>query len=240
MKQLRGWLARLAGLFHPGRHEGELAAELESHLQMHIDDMVRAGVSPQEARREALRQLGGVETTKQAYREGSTLPSVESLAQDIRFAIRQLRRNPGFAGIAVLLLMVGIGASVAIFCFVDAALIRPLPYRDPTRLVHVTESAGRLIPRANLSYLDYLDWKKLNKVFSDFDVYTGDGYILRTPSGTDTVTGVRVSPGFFRTLGVAPMLGRDFRAGEDHAGTNAMAGVETSSGRPLFSTEHPT
>src|SRR5262249_12066237 len=95
------------------------------------------------------------------------------------------------------------------------ALIEPLPYPDPTRLVDVTESAGALIARANLSYLDYLDWKKLNKGFSSLEVHTGSSYILRTNRGNDLVFGARVSDGFFRTLGIAPILGRDFYPGED-------------------------
>jgi macrolide transport system ATP-binding/permease protein len=139
------------------------------------------------------------------------------LLQDLRYAFRQLRKSPGFACTAVLILTLGIGASVSIFGFVDAALIKPLPYKDPTRLVDVTESVA-MIPRANLSYPDYLDWKRLNQVFSSMDVYNGTGYLLRTSDGTEPVPGVRVSDGFFRTLGITPALGRDFYAGEDLPG----------------------
>ncbi len=138
---------------------------------------------------------------------------MQGLAHDVRFAFRQLQKNLGFSFTAVCVLALGVCACVAIFAFVDAALIKPLPYRDPNRLVGVTESAGK-IPRANLSYLDYLDWKKANTVFSSFDALTGAGYMLTTPTGTDLVRGVRVTDGFFRTLGVSPILGRDFYAGE--------------------------
>jgi len=102
---------------------------------------------------------------------------------------------------------------VAIFAFVDAALIKPLPYPDPTRLVDVTESLA-LFPRANLSYQDYIDWKRMNTVFDSMEVYTGTGYGLSTSGGTEPVPGERVSAGFFRTLGIAPILGRDFQPGE--------------------------
>ena len=136
------------------------------------------------------------------------------LLQDFRYAIRQLRKNPGFAATSILILALGICASVAIFGFVDAALIKPLPYADPSRLVLVTESVA-MIPHANLSYPDYLDWKKLNQVFSSMDVWDPTGYLLSTPTGTEPVAATRVSDGFFRTLGIAPILGRDFRAGED-------------------------
>jgi predicted permease len=139
---------------------------------------------------------------------------MQNLVQDVRYALRQLRKSPGFAVTAILILTLGIGASTAIFGFVDAALIRPLPYADPARLVDVTESAA-MFPRANLSYPDYLDWKRLNQVFSSLVTYNTDGYLLRTPSGTEPVPAVRVSDDFFRTLGVAPVVGRDFHAGED-------------------------
>lgn len=139
---------------------------------------------------------------------------MNDLLQDLRYALRQLRKSPGFACTAILVLTLGISASVAIFGFVDAALIKPLPYANPTRLVEVTESVP-MIPRANLSYPDYLDWKRLNRVFSAMDVYDGMRYLLRTSTGTETVRGIRVSDGFFGTLGVNPVLGRDFYSGED-------------------------
>jgi predicted permease len=139
---------------------------------------------------------------------------MENVLQDVRYALRQLRKSPGFAVTAILILTIGIGASTAIFGFVDAALIRPLPYAHPERLVDVNESAA-VFPRSNLSYPDFLDWKRLNEVFSSFDAYNQSGYLLRTASGSEPVPAVRVSSGFFRTLGVSPVIGRDFRDGED-------------------------
>jgi hypothetical protein len=103
-------------------------------------------------------------------------------------------------------------ASVAIFAFVDAALLRPLPYRDPARLIGVFESIA-IFPQSNLSYLDYLDWKRLNTVFSTLDAYQRNDALLATSAGPQLASYGRVSDGFFRTLGVAPILGRDFRPG---------------------------
>jgi len=214
MRQLRAWLFRLQGLFRKDERERELADELESHLQMHIDDNLRAGMSHQEARRVALMRLGGVEQAKEAYRDRATIPFIESVVQDLRFTLRQLRKHPAFTVTASAMVTLGIGASVAIFAFVDAALIKPLPYHDPARVLFVTETTPE-IPRANFSYLDYLDWKKLNQVFASLNVYGQRGYVVSTPAGMEMVDGARVSDGFFHTLGVGPLLGRDFYPGED-------------------------
>jgi predicted permease len=207
----------VSGLFGGARRERELADEIESHLQMHIEDKVRAGITPDEARREAMLEMGGVERTKQAYRERSTLPLVENALGDLRFAVRQLGKHPGFAAIAIVVLALGIGASVAIFGFVEAALLEPLPYADPGRLMSVNEGSVES-PRWPLSYPDYLDWQRLNRSFGTLDVYGGTGYLLRTSSGAEQVQAERVSGGFFQTLGVHPMLGRDFYRDENRPG----------------------
>ena len=214
MRKLRALLLRLKGLFSKN---DDFADELESHLQMHIDDNIRAGMSPQEARRVAVMKLGGVDQTKEAYRDRATIPFLESAVQDLRFTFRQLRKNPAFTITATAMVALGIGASVAIFAFVDAALIKPLPYKDPSHLLYVTETTPD-IPRGVISYPDYLDWKKLNRVFDSLDVYNQRGYVISTPAGVEMVDSARVSAGFFRTLGVSPVLGRDFAEGEDLPG----------------------
>jgi len=225
MKPLRAWTRRLTGLFRPAGRDRELTAEMESNLQLHIDDNLRAGMTPEQARREALLQWGGFTPTLQAYRERATVPFIEYLLFDIRFAIRLLRKNLGFTCTAILMLALGMCASVAIFAFVDAALIKPLPYLNPARLVGVYEHIPQC-PRCNLSYLDYLDWKKLNKVFTSLEAYNNTGYIVTTPTGAQPSHAARVSAGFFRVLGIAPALGRDFRPGEDLPG--AARGVMLS------------
>ena len=109
-----------------------MSDEIESHIQMQAEENERAGMSAQEARRAAILKLGGAERTRQAYRERDTLPLIENLLQDLRFAFRQLTKNPGFAVTAILILTLGIAASVALFAFVDAALLKPLPYAQPS------------------------------------------------------------------------------------------------------------
>ena len=216
MKRLRAWFSRIAGLALREQRERALKAEIDSHIAMHVEDKMRAGLTAEQARRDAILHLGGLESTRQAYRDRSTLPIVEALFRDVRFALRQLRKNGGFAFTAILMLALGICANVAIFSFVDAVLMKPLPYRNPTRLVGLYES-NALGSQYHLSYPDYLDWKNLNRVFESLDVYEVDGFILNSPTGAERAEGVRVSDGFFRTLGVSPFLGRDFRPGEDLA-----------------------
>ena len=134
--------------------------------------------------------------------------------QDLLFTLRQFRRAPAFTVTAILVLALGLCASIAIFAFVDAALLKSLPYRDAARLLGVYERIP-LCERCNLSYYDYLDWKRMNKTLASLDMYTTRGFILNTPTGAERAPGVRVSAGFFKTLGVTPLLGRDFAASED-------------------------
>jgi predicted permease len=217
MKRLRAWIVRIAGLVARQQREQAFADEIDSHLEMHIEEKMRAGMGRDQARREAILRLGGVEPTKQAYREHGTVPFFEDLVQDFRFAVRQLRKNRGFAATAIAMLALGLCANLAIFAFVDAALIKPLPYWDSARLVSLFES-NALGSRYHLSYPDYADWKSRNKVFQSMDLYEiDDGLTLTTSTGTQKAQGARVSGGFFHTLGVKPVLGRDFREGEDAA-----------------------
>jgi predicted permease len=214
MRALRRTLARLGGLVRRQARERALAEELESHLALHVDDNLRRGLPPDEAMRQARLAIGGIEAMKEAYRDQGTVPAVEHTVQDVRLALRQLAKSPGLAATAVVVLALGMGGCLAVFGFVEAALLRPLPYRDPARLLAVTESLAQM-PRANLSYEDYKDWKRMNTVFTSLEVYNLRGYMLATPGGTALVSGIRVSDGFFRTLGVSPILGRDFAPGED-------------------------
>ena len=196
------------------RSADDFAEEIQSHIELEADDLKREGLSEGAARQKAKSEFGSVSAARERFNLRGRAVWFENLMRDSRFALRQLLKNPGFTVTAILVMALGIGASVVIFAFVDAALIKPLPYENPTRLVNLFES-NLTGPRFHLSYLDYLDWKKMNSVFSSLSVYVQDDFMLSTPQGTRQVDGVRVSDGFLRTLGVRPMLGRDFHDGED-------------------------
>ena len=137
IRRLRGWVLRLAGTFTGGRRDLDLADELHSHLQLHIDDNLRAGMTAAEARRRAILALGGVEQTKEPYRDQRGMPAVTHLIRDVRYGLRTLRRNPGFAAAAIVTLGLGLGANMAMFRFVDAVLLESLPVPHPEQLVIV-------------------------------------------------------------------------------------------------------
>jgi macrolide transport system ATP-binding/permease protein len=204
-------------LFTRRRRCDELSEMIREHLEEKIADLMDHGMTREEADRSARREFGNVTLIEERSRQVWQWPTLESIWADASFAQRQLWKSPGFTLIAVATLALGISMSVAIFGFVDAALLEPLPYAKPNRLMSVNESNIES-PRWPLSYLDYLDWQRLNKSFASLDIYSGKGYLLHTPSGAEPVQAERVSGSFFRTLGVHPMLGRDFNPNEDRPG----------------------
>jgi macrolide transport system ATP-binding/permease protein len=218
MDSIARFFRKIGLLLRRDRFNNELDEEMSFHRYQKEKELHEAGIDPKQAHHTAAREFGNPTRLREQSYEVIGL-SFETIWQDIRFALRQLRRSPGFTLTAILMLALGIGASVSLFAFVDAALIKPLPYQDPARLVDVNERV-KLFPRSNLSYLDYVDWKKMNKVFTAMEAYTGTGYLLSSPSGVEPVPAARVSAGFFRVLGVKPLLGRDFYDGEDMPGAS--------------------
>ena len=221
MRRLRALLLRVRGLWSSRRFEQELHEELQSDLACMVRDGVDSGLTPAEARRRAIVRMGGMEQTRQAVRERRMLPMIETAWRDVRFAARQLRMRLGFATTAVLMLALGVGASVAIFAFVQAALLRPLPYPEPQRLVWTTEIVEQMGP-ANLSFQDYEDWRRGASSFSSFAVWRWDGHLLQNGAGLAPVQSMRVSANFLATLGLAPMLGRDFTSGDNASGAGKV------------------
>lgn len=207
---------RLRVLLRWQRADDELLEELRYHLDREAEKYRAAGLNTEEAKRRAQIALGGLTQAEQRCRDARGTRLSLELAQDARFAVRQLRRSPAFLSTAIPVLALGMAACTAIFTFVDATLVKPLPYRDPLRLVSLFESLP-IGARFHVSHPDYLMWKQQNKVFRSLDVYRPERVALRTPTGLEEISGAAVSDGFFRTLGVTPLLGRDFRTGEDLA-----------------------
>jgi putative ABC transport system permease protein len=224
MRHLRAWLIRLRGLFGKAARERDFADELESHLQMHVDDNIRAGMSPLEARRVAVMKLGGVEQTKEAYRDRSTIPFLESVGQDLLFTFRQLRKHPVFTITAIVMVALGIGANSAIFSSIHSLLINPLPFRDVDRVAVLWEkvpSQGR--NRSESSLANYLDWRVRSKSFEHLSVYRSLNANLTGVQPPERIVGFQVSANFFEVVGVKPIIGRGFSADEDQPGKASVA-----------------
>lgn len=223
MREVRGWLWRLGGLFQKERREQEFDEELESHLQMHIDDNLRAGLSPREARRQALIKLGGIEQTKELYRDRRGIPFLERLFQDACFGIRMVRKSPVFTLVVVATLGLGIGANTAIFSIVNAVLLRPLPYRDPGQLFLIREVIPAVSPNPlSVPAPDILEFQEHTHSFSRVAGF--DPLLVNFSGGgePERVRAVRVSSNLFDMLGVPPLRGRAFRPQEDQGENNVV------------------
>jgi len=224
MNAVGRWWRKVKVLLGRETFAGELDEEMAFHREQMAKKLEAEGMTPEAAQFAAMRQFGNAMRMRERSHEVVGFRA-ETVAQDMRFAVRQLRKNPGFAVTAILMLALGIGASTAIFGFVDAAMIEPLPYAQPNRLVDVAEKSSTF-PRSNLSRADFEDWQRMNKTLSSLDAYSGTGYLLRVGSVSAPVAAGRVSDGFFHTLGVQPVLGRDFRPGEDKPGAAKVVMLE--------------
>jgi predicted permease len=224
MSSLRAWGLRFAGLFGKERKDRELAEELESHLQMHIEDNLRAGMTPAEARRDALVKMGGIEQTKEKYRQRRSLPFIESLLQDLRFGFRVLRKSPGPTAVAVLTLALAIGANTAMFSVVNAVLFEPMPYKSPNELVWFSSTAvSQGIPTMGSSAPDFREWRDRNVAFTGMAASSYKDFNFSKPGQAPLrLLGVTVTSNMFSLLGVQPFLGRDFAADEEQWGRHQV------------------
>ena len=217
--RLRSWLRTI---LQRSRMENEMDAELRFHVEARADDLVRSGVTRQDALRRARLEFGGIERAKEECRDARGTSFIETLLQDIRFASRILRKSPGFTAVAVLTLAVGIGASAAVFSLVNAILLRPLPYPDSGRIV-----LPELIspPGVNLGS-EYIPWGQLQfrmltrdaHPFQTVSAFQNDSFNMTGAGEPTFLDGFRASQEFFSSLGVSPALGRAFTAEEDQPG----------------------
>ncbi|MFC1791894.1 permease prefix domain 1-containing protein, partial [Gemmatimonadota bacterium] len=205
MHWIRRVVWRLEVLFLKGRAEAELEEELRYHLDEEVRANLKEGLSPREARRKAMADFGGVERTKEQVRDARGARGLDDFVQDIRLTARRLLRSPGFTAVAVLILALGIGATVAMFSVLDAALLRSLPYPEPEGLVlGRTTYSGEINP--SMSYLDYLDYKAGVDAFQSVGLIRGGAQRHTVTGGGDAerITGHWISAEVLPTLGVEP------------------------------------
>lgn len=227
MRKLRAFLIRAAN-FLRGRGRGmdrQFAAELESHIELHTEEGVRAGLTREEARRQAILHLGGVEQTRQAYRERVTIPLLDGILKDLRFALRQMRRSPGFALTAVLTLALAMGANSAVFALVHAILLRQLPFNAPERVLDVDKAIAVGLGY-NMVGADSQFDASFNAAAQSLHtieaaaMYTTSGvnFSIDSSSAAERLHAAETSAQFLRVLGVTPHLGRGFLAEEEIPG----------------------
>jgi macrolide transport system ATP-binding/permease protein len=212
---------RLAALFRRGRLEDDLDEELRSHLEMAVELNVRKGMDAENARREALRSFGGLEQTKENYRDQRGLPMIETTLQDLRFGLRMLWRSPGFSLLAILCLTLGIGANAAVFSWVEGILFRPYPaVTHQEQLLALTGTARGESGPTSISWPDLLDLQRSCTLVDSFIVTKIMGTTLSIGDRAEVTVGSIVSANYFDAIGVHPILGRGFEPGED-VGRNA-------------------
>lgn len=211
MRQLRVWAVRFGELFHRKRRDQELADEIDAHVQMHTEDNLRAGMTPFEARRQALIKLGGMESTIEAYRERRGFSFGGTVIQDLRYALRQLAKTPAITTIVVITLALGIGVNSGIFSVLNGWLLRPLPVPAPEQIVVL---AARQQDGSKFSFPDFSDVRKQADAFSGVFAYTTGIAGLSSNGVPAEFAYSAVSGNYFSTLGVKPLLGRVFLPGE--------------------------
>jgi macrolide transport system ATP-binding/permease protein len=205
---------RLRSFFRGTEQDRDLDAEMSAHLELAIEENLQSGLSPGEARRQALVRFGGPQQARENHREARGLPLLETLLQDLRFALRMLRRSPGFALLAIFCLTLGIGANAAVFSWMEGLLFRPYPMvANQERLVALTGTTQT--DRTGLSWPDFLDLQRNCKLFDAFFVSKITGTTLSIGDRAQVVTGSIVSANYFNTLGIHPILGRAFDPEED-------------------------
>lgn len=214
-ERIRIALARASGIFSTKHREQELEHELFAHLEELAQANMRRGMSTREAWEAARREFGGVEQTKEAYREQRGLPWLETLWQDVRYGVRTLAKNPGFATVAMLTLALGLGANTAIFTVVNAVLLRPLGYQEPDRLVTIMHNVNNPVAVAN-----YVDWRDQSRSFEAMAAAEFWSPNLTGMDPPEHLPGLQVTQSLFPMLGVQPQLGRWFVSGEDQKGAD--------------------
>jgi predicted permease len=215
MTRLRALLFRLRALVRSRQMDREIDDEIASHLAEATEEFVRQGLSPEEARRAALRSFGGVPQTKEVYRQVTSLMWLEELSRDLRYALRTLRRSPTYTATAAATLALAIGANTAMFSVLNAVLLRPLPYASPDQLAMLwTEDPTQNLREGRSALSDVEQWRSQSQTFADMATFDSVSTLLTGADGAEQILGASISPNLFPLLGVRPVLGRSFSAGE--------------------------
>lgn len=206
------------------RRDADLDRELRSDLELEEEEQRERGQSPEEARFAARRAFGNLTVIQEQTREEWGWGQLERLGQDVHYALRQLKRSPGFASIVILTLALGIGATTAMFGFVNAVLLRPLPFPEPDRLMWLAQQDHSVpgVVAQPISYPDYFDWRRENHSFSSIASYAGGETTLEWNGQSQRLDTQTVSSDFFRVLGISPLLGRDFRSDDEKPGNRTL------------------
>jgi predicted permease len=223
MSRVRVWVARVSSLVNRRNADREMEQEFQAHLQMQIEDNLRQGMPPDEARRVALLQSGNIAVAREAHRDQRGLPFFDTLVQDLRYGARLLRKNPGFTFVAVLTLALGIGANTAIFSIVNAVLLAKLPVYQPDRMVQLWETE---VSPGNFPFnpLDYVDWRNQNHTLESSALYRYPSPANGSHDGqSQPVLVVQTEASYFSTLGVNAELGRTFAKGDDEPANRHIA-----------------
>lgn len=207
--------ARLRGLFEHKRVERELDEEVRFHLEMQIEDNLKAGMNPAAARYAALRSFGALERMKETYLERRTFAPVETTAQDLRYAVRTLLKSPGFTVTVVAVLALAIGANTAMFSVLNAILFRPLPYRSPEQLAMLwTEDPTQNFREGRSALWDVQQWRSQSQSFAEMATFDAVSTMLTGADGVEQIVGASISPSLLPLLGTRPVLGRSFSTEE--------------------------
>ena len=216
---VRALASRTRAWLRPHRVDQEFEIELSSHLEMLTEDNVRRGMAPEEAERAARVRLGGLTELKETHRELSGLPAIEVLVQDIRYAFRLLRKNPGFTAVAVLTLALGIGANTAIFSVVYAVLLKPLPYASAEQLFNVFQVQPQQgVAETGWSYPNFVELRDQARVFSEMSGAQQHQLTLTAHGEPSIVNTSVVTPELFPLLGQKPLMGRTLRSDDGKDG----------------------
>src|SRR6266542_1746901 len=229
MRKVRALFWRFGGLFNKQRNDRELEEEIETHVQMHIEDNLQLGMTPEEARRQAMIKLGGIESTKEAYRNQRGLPVLQSLLQDIRYGARTLRKNPGFTAVAVLTLAICIGANLAIFAVMDAILVRSLPLSHADRLVVIHNAyPASGVERGQATISDYFERRGSIDALGSPSMFQEGTCIVGERDAARWIKGAAITPEFFQTLGIALVKGATFTDAEMNYGGHDQVAIHQS------------